>query len=56
MLEVKPMTKKEFVQFIKNSETSGEIDFDKGIKIIEERLEQHRKLIYTLKHPLKQEL
>jgi hypothetical protein len=40
----KPMSKKEFVQFVKESEESGDADFDKGIEIIEERLEEYRKI------------
>ena len=43
-VEGKPMTKKEFVQFVKDSEESGEIDFDKGIEIVEDRLNQYRKI------------
>ena len=43
-VEGKPMTKKEFVQFVKDSEESGEMDFDKGIEIVEERLSQYRKI------------
>lgn len=42
-IEGKPMTKKEFAQFVKDSEESGEMDFDKGIEIVEERLSQYRK-------------
>lgn len=40
----KPMTKKEFAQFVKNSEKSREMDFDKGIEIVEGRLSKHRKI------------
>lgn len=40
----KPMSKSELVQFIKDSEESGELDFDEGIKIVEDRLEQYRKI------------
>lgn len=39
----KPLTKKEFKQFVKNSEKSREMDFDKGLEIIELRLAKHRK-------------
>ena len=42
-IEGKPMTKKEFTQFVKDSEESGEMDFDKGIEVVEERLNQYRK-------------
>ncbi len=40
----KPMTKKEFSQFVKDSEKSGEVDFNKGLEIIEDRLAKHRKV------------
>ncbi|MGQ0829081.1 MAG: hypothetical protein ACT4ON_11890 [Bacteroidota bacterium] len=40
----KPMSKSEFTQFIKDSEESGELDFNEGIKIIEDRLEGYRKI------------
>ena len=43
-VEGKPMTKKKFAQFIKDSEESGEMDFDKGIEIVEDRLTQYRKI------------
>ena len=42
-VEGKPMTKKEFGQFVKDSEESGEMDFDKGIEIVEDRLNQFYK-------------
>lgn len=40
----KPMSKNELVQFVKDSEESGEMDFDEGVKIVEDRLEQYRKI------------
>ena len=40
----KPMFNKEFVRFVKKSERSGMVDFDKGIEIMEERLEKHRNM------------
>ena len=40
----KPMSKKEFVQFVKDSEESGELDFNEGIHIVEDHLEQYRKV------------
>lgn len=43
-----PMSKREFVQFVKNSEESGEMDFDKGIEIIEERLRKYRNMKKSL--------
>lgn len=43
-IEGKPMTKKEFTQFVKDSEESGERDLDKGIELIEDRLTQYRKI------------
>ena len=39
-----PMIKKEFGQFVKDSEKSGVIDFDKGLEIVEARLAKHRKI------------
>ena len=42
-LKGKPMSKKEFVQLVKDSEDSGEVDFDEGVKAVEERLEKYRK-------------
>lgn len=43
-VEGKPMTKKEFAQFVKDSEESGEMNFDKGIEIVEDRLTRYRKI------------
>ncbi len=40
----KPMTKKEFVRFVKESEKSWTIGFDKGIEIIEQRLKKYRNM------------
>ena len=40
----KPMSKNELAHFIKDSEESGELDFDEGVKIVEDRLEQYRKI------------
>lgn len=38
-----PIFKMEFVQFVKDSEESGKMDFEKGLEIIEVRLAKHRK-------------
>lgn len=43
-VEGKPMTKREFAQFVKDSEESGEMAFDKGIEIVEDHLAQYRKI------------
>ena len=40
----KQMNKAEFAQLLKDSEESGEVDFDKGIEQVNERLEEYRKL------------
>jgi hypothetical protein len=40
----KSMSNKEFIKIIKDSEESGVRDFDVGIKIVEERLNQYRKI------------
>ncbi len=40
----KPMSKAEFVQLINDSEESGEVDFDKGLEQVNEKLNQYRKV------------
>lgn len=40
----KPMSKNEFIQLVNESEESGEVDFDKGIEMVNERLEEYRKV------------
>ena len=40
----KSMSKFHFVQLIKISEKSGELDFDEAIKIMEDRLKKYRKI------------
>ncbi len=44
-IQGKPMSKGEFVQLINDSEESGEVDFDKGIEQVNERIEKYRNLL-----------
>lgn len=40
----KPMSKSEFAVLIKDSEESGDVDFEKGINQVEEKLDEYRKV------------